>query len=88
VKHNVHLGPQQLASGMWRIVFEVPCTRPASDHGDNVACEPLSPAATDRLKTRLFAAGALGSPPKTWPSALEAVRFVTSEVLKAMGHTA
>lgn len=86
MKDKVHLGPEQSASGMWRILFEVPCTRPASDHGDAVVCEPLSPAAIDRLKASLVAAGALGSPPKTWASAVEAVRFATSEVLKATGH--
>ena len=86
MEYKVHLGPEQLQEGNWRIVFEVPCKRPKSGHGSDVVCESLSTAATERLKVALIKANVLENPPGTWPNASEAARFISKELLKAKGQ--
>ncbi|PYV18218.1 MAG: hypothetical protein DMG21_05700 [Acidobacteria bacterium] len=85
LEKRVHLGPEKLSGG-WRIVFEYPCRRPGSEHGEGVVCESLTYARAERLKWNLVRLGELSEWPKIWPDRARVVDFLNKQLLVASGH--
>lgn len=82
---KVHLGPEHVPGGMWRVIFDVPCQRGDNQHGVGVVCEQLSGHALETLKTLLRDERVFDDPPRTWADRQDAVRFLTAQVLRSQG---